>query len=344
MEENLSKQESENRMRAALRFYRLLHATQFLSNTLNESGLWVCVLKGCDLAGFYEIPEYRQFGDVDLLLLNPSQKEEAIRILKENGCVQKEEQDSHHHVEFLFQGKVPVELHVSVSRAFDSKKVNQAVAECFTLCKEDLTERTVCGVSLPVMKEGKYGVYLILHMLQHFLNAGFGERLLIDWKQFLLHGLDDKQWVIFLTEIEKLGLGKFTRIVTRCTLLYEGLEERFAKQILLQTAEEGEENETAKKLYAEILSAGRFGEGRERVVTMRSDSVLGMVREFHHQTKENFPRASKVFLIWPILWVYTFFRFIRNNKRVRNVSTKAVLESAKNRARLSKELKIWSHD
>jgi hypothetical protein len=55
----------------------------------------------------------------------------------------------------------------------------------------------------------------------------------------------------------------------------------------------------------------------------------------------NFPKAGKCFLLWPVLWVITLVRFLRNNKKVRDVSSRELFDNAKKRGRLVKKLHIF---
>jgi hypothetical protein len=65
------------------------------------------------------------------------------------------------------------------------------------------------------------------------------------------------------------------------------------------------------------------------------------IREFHHPMHLNFPKAGKCFLFWPVLWVITLVRFLRNNRRVRAVSGRELLKSAGQRGKLVKEMRLF---
>ena len=66
--------------------------------------------------------------------------------------------------------------------------------------------------------------------------------------------------------------------------------------------------------------------------------------EFHHQMHLNFPRADKCFLLFPVLWVVTLVRFLRNNRRVREVSLAQVLRTADRRSRQMELLGLFQKE
>lgn len=76
------------------------------------------------------------------------------------------------------------------------------------------------------------------------------------------------------------------------------------------------------------------------MVMMRGTGLLDYIREFHHQMHLNFPKAGKCFLVWPVLWVITLVKFLYNNRKVRNISTKEILKEAKRRSKLMEKIKI----
>jgi hypothetical protein len=80
------------------------------------------------------------------------------------------------------------------------------------------------------------------------------------------------------------------------------------------------------------------------MVSLRGNTPIDYFREFHHQMKLNFPKVSKIFLIWPILWIVTFVRFMVNNKKVRNVKLSAVVTKAGERGKLNRKLGLFSRE
>ena len=77
------------------------------------------------------------------------------------------------------------------------------------------------------------------------------------------------------------------------------------------------------------------------MVVLRGSGLKGYLREFHHQMHLNFPRAGKCFPLFPALWLVTLARFLRNNRKVRDVSLMQVLETADRRSRQMELLDLF---
>ena len=184
-------EEDENRKRLEKRSaetvrqsYRLLFLGKYVTGLLREHGIETVLLKGSGTAGLYPVPELRKSGDIDLLVADQKAGEKAYEVLHEHGFRKAPEQHAHHHIVCVGTEQIGIEIHVALAEPFDSKSVNEWLAvhqaEFLAHC-----ERTaVMGVEFPVLQPAYHAFYLLLHMLQHFLRAGFGLKLLCDWVVF----------------------------------------------------------------------------------------------------------------------------------------------------------------
>ena len=92
----------------------------------------------------------------------------------------------------------------------------------------------------------------------------------------------------------------------------------------------------------DVLDSEEFGKTSEdRMVAVRGSGFGAYTREFQHQMHLNFPRTGKCFLLWPLLWCMTLVRFLRNNRKIRHTSVRAVLRNAKARGELVKRLSLF---
>ena len=142
--------------------------------------------------------------------------------------------------------------------------------------------------------------------------------------------------VKYLELVEKFGIKEFSDVVTETCITYLGLKE--SNVSWMKCSKDLPVNEFLK----EVLEAEEFGKSHEhRMVMLRGTGVVDYIREFHHQMHLNFPRSGKCFLLWPILWCITLYRFLRNNIRFRSVSTGDILKEAKRRSKLMNKLNIF---
>ena len=92
----------------------------------------------------------------------------------------------------------------------------------------------------------------------------------------------------------------------------------------------------------DVLAAEEFGRSDvNRMAVMSTTGLGGYFKEFHHQMKLSFPKASKVFIIIPVLWIITLFRFLRNNKKVRNTTAREIFKNSSERSKMAMDLEIF---
>ncbi len=321
---------------ASKQSYRLLFLSKFLVNQLKEADVPVVILKGVATAQFYPVPEYRKSGDVDLLLTEPDKLDLCCEVLEACGLVRKNEQHALHHISFAAEGGIDVELHTLLAEPFDNRKINQYLENLVGKCSSQVRQTEIMGIILPVLQDGFHAFELLLHMLQHFLRSGFGLKLLCDWVVFWNRECANAECETYLKLVRESGLKGFSDMVTLVCCRYLGLgKDRVAWMEL------GSDYDTAE-FMREILEAEEFGRSSaDRMVVMRGSGLWDYFREFHHQMRLNFPKAGKCFLCWPVLWMITLVNFVKNNRKVRNVSTKAVFDKAAQRSKIIQQMKLW---
>lgn len=323
--------------------YRLLFLTAYLTEKMERAGIPVLVLKGCGAAAWYPVPEYRKSGDIDLCFRDKESALAALSLLQEEGWYRKQEEHAHHHICCCNSGGIDVELHVSLAETFDNRALNEKLAELLPVIMRERVYRDVMGITLPVPADAHQALQLLLHMLHHFLRAGFGLKLLCDWVVFW-NQAEEETAVRFRSLAGDCGLEGFARAVTLVCEKYLGLEEN-----RVYPAPEEAENglkeyfslDYGEKLMQEILEAGEFGAAGDRMVALRRKSLAGYCREFHHQMRITYAKESKKVFLWPVLWIKTLMGFVKNNKRFHRASLRGILKKAGERAELVEEMRLF---
>lgn len=321
---------TEAARRTAQQSYRLLFLSKYLIGELERAGISVILLKGAGTAAYYPVPELRKSGDVDLLLLRPEELIRAGEMLERLGCVRVEEQPSLHHVVYRADEGIEVEVHTLPAEPFDNKRMNRYMEKWVLDCAKYMQRADLMGVCLPVPGEADHAFALLLHMLQHFLRSGFGLKLLCDWVVFWDRETDGETRERYLRLVAESRIKGFSDMVTLTCCRYLGLPEDCVTWMRLP-------DRYATDLFlAEILEAEEFGKSSaDRMVALRGNKVSDYMREFHHQMCLNFPRGSRVVPCWPFLWLITLGRFVRNNRKVRNTSGRAILQEAGRRGKIA---------
>lgn len=324
--------------------YRLLIIDIWLTKVLENAGIKFCIMKGIAAAADFPVPEYRKSGDVDILLADPGDIDRAIVEIEKLGFKTDQTQLSLHHVAMSDSTGLEIEIHTMLAEPFDNKKINGYLKELLFECGKNIVTKEIMGVNLPVLEDGYHAYELLLHMLQHFLRSGFGVKLLCDWVVLWNRGLSEISRKTYMRLVNESGIKGFSDMITRTCIKYLGLKrEQVLWMALFDNEKNRDEIEKETELFMkELMEAEEFGKTRGRMVALRGDGIFDYIREFHHQMHLNFPRAGKCFLLWPILWTITLVRFLRNNKKVRAISSKELFSSASKRGKLVKHMNLFS--
>lgn len=320
----------------ALQCYRFLFRTKFFVRLLAENDIPVVVLKGVSAARYYPVPEYRKSGDIDLLLLNPTQSEKAVSLLQKNGCfLSEDEQNENHQIVLRDKDGIAIELHVLLVEPFDAAETNAVLENLAREIPRHIEHVDIFGVPFPVLSDGYQAAALMLHALQHFLRAGFGLKLLVDFAALFSHSLSKEETEHFVRIVNDFRITGFAETVLSSCVYFLGLPE---KQNPLRLCDRA----LCDRFLSDLLSAEEFGHSEaSRMVALRGTGLGDYLREFHHQTVLQNPALSKKKLFLPVLYTRTLAKFLRNNLTGRKTSAISVFVSAKERGALSYDMEIF---
>lgn len=202
-------------------------AQQNITNRAEEYGIKAIVLKGLSLSQYYNKPESRTVGDIDLL--QETQEDfDAVKAVIQNQGFKVSNEENHltfkdcldngiRHVRYKKDGII-IELHtrfVGVSSLLDDHLKNTIPV------KVKINEFEFW--TFPTLENG---LIILEHVKDHFLRRGVGLRPVIDWFFYVRKVLTDEYWDNeFEDEAEKYGLKGIAIYLTRLCELYFGLEE-----------------------------------------------------------------------------------------------------------------------
>lgn len=319
--------------------YRLAFLTKALVELFDNNDIFCVALKGVCASVSYPIPELRKSGDIDLLI-EPDCLQKATELLINEGYIKNETQHANHHISFTSKEGIEVEMHTMLTEPFDNNEINDYLNRLVNECKLHWSIKEVMGIKIKTLEDGYFAYQLLLHMLQHFLRAGFGLKLLCDWVVFWNNEVSGSAKADYLRLVVESGLKGFSDIITALCIYEFGLKEENVSFMFIK--ESIPKKNIACEFLKEILEAEEFGRSaNDRMVVMRGTGLFDYIREFHHQMQLNYPRYSKNIIIWPVLWMCTFVNFIINNKKVRNVSTLDVLKKARLRSRIMEQMHLF---
>ena len=322
------------------RNYKFLVIYEKVKEAFERAGIQFCIMKGFAAAQDYPVPDVRKLSDLDILLPDPEALPRAKQVLEEIGFTTQEEQYANHHLCMREPGGKLIEIHNMLAEPFDDAKVNAYLEKLVPECRKHIVVKEIMDVDIPVLTDAYHAFELLMHMLQHFLLAGFGIKMLCDWVVLWNRGLSEEDRKQYMELVEKSRVKGFSDAITRVCIRYLGLKRDNVLWMGLYDGKLSREELDAEReeFTADLFEAGEFGKVKGRMVALRGSGPFDYIREFHHQMHINFPKAGKCFLLWPVLWVITLVRFLRNNKKVRSVSSRELFDNAKKRGRLVKKL------
>ena len=306
-----------------------------LTSLLAEEGITAITLKGCTVSRYYPTPEFRKTTDIDLFVANPEDAQKAVKILGANGFKSSGAWHANHHFILSSEKNEVVELHTAWADDFKDKNLNQYMEKMQPESMHHCHLTDIQCFQVYAYETPWHAFYLMIHMLTHFVGSGFGLRNLCDWVVLWNNCDEAKAREDFWKMAVESGTEEFAAALTAICVKYLGLD--------LENSpvpdEKYVEPETMEMLLRDILDAGEFGYSEAaRMVGMDGDSWTAYVREFHHQMHINFPKTGRCIIFWPVLWVATLVRFLRNNRKLHRAPIAAIIKKAGKRGLLVSRL------
>lgn len=327
-----------------LNYYQIEQFTRRTLSLLLEHNISCILLKGISLANYYPVPEYRKLGDLDLYLPEPGDLATAKKLLEENGY-RDEHELSDHHVTYRYTfpatgRSFTLELHYRVVGIYQYARANQIVDQVFS--SENLQPDTdiINGQPYPVLPPTQYVFYMIHHMLKHYLYSGFGIRLLCDFVFYLRKHEQDIHFDQLHAWCRESRISHLYEIVLETCRIYLGLPDTIDSQVHYSPQD-------CEAFISRILKDGDMGTDVSTTLvgstSYQKVNLITCFREGHIQMKVRFPKASHVPVLWPALWIITFFCFMKNTYLVRNTTLRETLRDFKKSNQKTKLIKIFEN-
>lgn len=230
-----------------------------LEKILSAEGFKCCVLKGQGTALYYDHPERRQSGDIDIWLMTDSKwktddvRRDILHYIKSHGYHVGHVDIKHSDVDFFED--VPVEVHFLPSWMFcpsTNKKLQdffkrKAESQFANYDEEAGFTHTTVDFDL---------VFSLVHIYRHVFFEGIGLRQLIDYYYILKNSTAEQRAEAFC-ELKKLRMVKFAAGVMWV------LKECFALGDTYILCEPDIKH--GRFLLSEIMAAGNFGHYDDRL-------------------------------------------------------------------------------
>ena len=236
---------------------KVVKAQSEICKLLEGNKIDYCILKGLSVARYYNKPELRTLGDVDILV----SKDEFGYVkgfLSQNGYELIDDEKNHFHCAFK-KDEVIIELHFEMSD-FPNTPVCDELRKKLDKALENIEKAECMGTEFYSLNDLYQACSLLLHTERHITKDGIGLRQLLDFGFFVKENpnvMSDEKIVGFLKEF---GLFKLA------TICFDLFKKYFCNETV--------ENISADKLFELSLVKGNFGSKQDNNQLL-SNRVLG---------------------------------------------------------------------
>lgn len=195
---------------------------QKLQEELRSLGIETAVLKGLAVASAYPHPELRSGCDIDLYT-DEEQEEAVYKWAEEGGCHVRRRVRGTHHGEIVHPMLGLIELHVSLCNA-DEALVEAAKDKDAVLLHPKRPYVTVInsGASLVTMEHTEHMLFIISHMINHYLHGEAEVRQLVDVNMYFFAYKKEMDAAYLWDVLKRLHYEYFFRTVLQIGNLFFG--------------------------------------------------------------------------------------------------------------------------
>lgn len=199
------------------------HSTLQLLAEMNAAGIPALLIKGYAVADCYAAPDCRMSGDTDLLI-KPKNEKRACAFMKANGFAVERRWTNGHHDVCRHPQLGCVELHVMLydeivedvwfGRIDGREFVSESAIEVAT---QDGSYRTLGYTD--------HMIFLMLHLIKHFIMTGMSLRMMLDVALFFSHHAERIDSARFWKTMESLKYGTIAQSILWAMVCYCGIDQ-----------------------------------------------------------------------------------------------------------------------
>ena len=226
--------------------------TKELCEIFKKAGYRSCVLKGQGTALYYEHPEYRQCGDIDIWV--KGDRDEILNFARKKGYHVGHIDIKHSDIDFFED--VPVEVHFLPSWMYNPS-TNKKLQRFFEKQSGRQFGNYDADAGFTHTTVEFDLLFSIVHIYRHIFSEGIGLRQLMDYYYILMSSSAEQRKEAFEV-LKSMKMAKFVGGIMWILRECFGMKEEYT----LCSVNERH----GKYLLSEILTAGNFGQYDERML------------------------------------------------------------------------------
>ena len=199
------------------------HSTLQLLAEMNAAGIPALLIKGYAVADCYAAPDCRMSGDTDLLI-EPKNEKRACAFMKANGFAVERRWTNGHHDVCRHPQLGCVELHVML---YDEivKDVWFGRMDGREFVSESAIEVATQDGSYRTLGYTDHMIFLMLHLIKHFIMTGMSLRMMLDVALFFSHHAERIDSARFWKTMESLKYGTIAQSILWAMVCYCGIDQ-----------------------------------------------------------------------------------------------------------------------
>ena len=198
------------------------HSTLQLLAEMNAAGIPALLIKGYAVADCYAAPDCRMSGDTDLLI-EPKNEKRACAFMKANGFAVERRWTNGHHDVCQHPQLGCVELHVMLyGEIVEDVWFGRMDGREF-VCESAIEVATQDG-SYRTLGYTDHMIFLMLHLIKHFIMTGMSLRMMLDVALFFSHHAERIDSARFWKTMESLKYGTIAQSILWAMVRYCGID------------------------------------------------------------------------------------------------------------------------
>lgn len=317
-----------------------------ISGVLNENNLKGIILKGSILKELYPDSSMRSMSDIDVYM--EEDDIESIHDIMINHGFQEGTIGRGNHYEYMKYQVAKIEFHpelVALDSAYGQMvyKRSAPISEAMDLWNH--VEQFRGSENLLQLTSEYHYVYVVMHMLNHFLTAGTGIRSVIDIWIMNRHYGDIWNRGRIDSLLEEFNVLKFERYARALACKWFG---DISNNIDREQCDRGViDNSTLSAFEDYILSSGTYGTLDHSIASKIDSSAPErsklriLVKSFFQPygvMKNMYPVLKKMPILLPFMWIYRTVDIFKNRGAYAKYKMNAILKADNGRAEEQEKL------
>lgn len=303
------------------------------------------ILKGAVLRDYYPNPFMRSMSDIDVYMEKEDIEKIGDMMVKcgfNEGVIGRS-----NHYEYIKYGVAKIELHpelVALDSAY-GKNVYSRLGYQNTSIAQKLKiwshTESINGRQYAVKLEPEYHyVYIIMHMMNHFLTAGTGMRSVIDVWIFNMRYKDKWDCKIVDDLLKEFGLSRFEKYAVALANKWFS----YSRELNVDS----QIDERVLSIFEDyILTSGTYGNFNNSITSqLKYDTGISsktalLFKNFfpsYAHMRSAYPIVAKNPILLPIMWGVRMFEILTKRKKLASVKINAIIDADAGRAKIQQDL------